>query len=441
VTLMTWMFYNALSFNQPLNNWDVSSVTEMMDMFYGAEAFNQPLNNWDVSSVTTMQGMFYGAVTFDQPLDNWDVSSVTNMVDMFRDAVAFSQLLEHWDVISVIQFGGMFAGSGSNHVRCWRFGLDVESSSSFISNGLKGECTLPPYRPGSMDAMRRVLDKFCVDETEARSIYGDFSSWSMILSGGMPPKRAPPCWSRKSLNASDVYPARLSASRKQPGVSKFQFGEEAAILHPAGQSFIEQPWYMGEREGDILRFHVETTTADAGVNLNPTCYSVLGGYPRMAPNGICDGDYYEVRISVYAKLIMKRVHASDVQNEPQKFKMIGKWNHLKRCPSDIATRTDYVGACFRGLPINLSPNAVQLAEGFPHTFTVEVGVILGSGKFKYRLGENSYDHREPTRQGVLPGDYRLKLKLRHGDSGKVHGGAKVTDKISIISSENFQSQM
>jgi hypothetical protein len=34
------------SFNQPLNEWDVSSVTDMTSMFEAALQFNQPLGQW-----------------------------------------------------------------------------------------------------------------------------------------------------------------------------------------------------------------------------------------------------------------------------------------------------------------------------------------------------------------------------------------------------------
>ena len=45
-----------------INNWDVSKVTDMSEMFIGARSFNQPLNNWNVSNdVTDMQLMFYNA--------------------------------------------------------------------------------------------------------------------------------------------------------------------------------------------------------------------------------------------------------------------------------------------------------------------------------------------------------------------------------------------
>ena len=34
-------------------------------MFYGAKEFNQPLNNWNTSSVIHMNRMFYGASKFN----------------------------------------------------------------------------------------------------------------------------------------------------------------------------------------------------------------------------------------------------------------------------------------------------------------------------------------------------------------------------------------
>ena len=71
------MFDGATSFNQPLNNWNVSNVTSMEAMFKNAESFNQPLNNWNVSNVTNMEDMFYDAISFDLPLhapSSWDSS-------------------------------------------------------------------------------------------------------------------------------------------------------------------------------------------------------------------------------------------------------------------------------------------------------------------------------------------------------------------------------
>ncbi|WP_439099288.1 BspA family leucine-rich repeat surface protein [Campylobacter devanensis] len=126
VTDMKGMFYRAISFNQPLNDWDVSNVTDMSGMFairyemnyennyytdendkwygiynYGNETptiFNQPLNNWDVSSVTDMSAMFLGNESFNQFLNDWNVSNVKNIRGMFFKAKSFNQPLASWKI-------------------------------------------------------------------------------------------------------------------------------------------------------------------------------------------------------------------------------------------------------------------------------------------------------------------------------------------------------
>ncbi|WP_086244977.1 DarT ssDNA thymidine ADP-ribosyltransferase family protein, partial [Campylobacter devanensis] len=108
VTDMSEMFVFCENFNQPLDNWDVSSVTDMSEMFRDCKNFNQPLNNWDVSSVTNMSGMFSCCTNFNQPLDNWDVSSVIYMWEMFEYCKNFNQPLDNWDVSSVTNMREMF---------------------------------------------------------------------------------------------------------------------------------------------------------------------------------------------------------------------------------------------------------------------------------------------------------------------------------------------
>ena len=68
------MFYEASDFNQPLNNWNVSNVTDMSSMFRNASSFNQPLNNWNVLNVTDMSCMLDGAKSFNHQLYIWDTS-------------------------------------------------------------------------------------------------------------------------------------------------------------------------------------------------------------------------------------------------------------------------------------------------------------------------------------------------------------------------------
>ena len=92
------MFHKASSFNQPLDSWDVSNVTNMSWMFMSAEAFNQPL-----------------ASTWNTYINNygWDVSSVKYMSNMFKNATSFNQDIRSWDVSNVIsnQFSNMFNGA------------------------------------------------------------------------------------------------------------------------------------------------------------------------------------------------------------------------------------------------------------------------------------------------------------------------------------------
>ena len=71
----------------------------MRSMFSDASAFNQPIGEWNVSSVGTMRNMFSGASAFNQPIGDWDVSKVDDMSNMFNDADAFSQNLGRWYVV------------------------------------------------------------------------------------------------------------------------------------------------------------------------------------------------------------------------------------------------------------------------------------------------------------------------------------------------------
>ena len=68
----------------------MSNVLDMYAMFANALAFNQPLGDWDVSNVTNMSYMFYAdyinLTSFNQDISSWSVDGVTNCADFITNA-------------------------------------------------------------------------------------------------------------------------------------------------------------------------------------------------------------------------------------------------------------------------------------------------------------------------------------------------------------------
>jgi surface protein len=157
------MFYNISGFNQPIGDWDVSSVTTMRSMLRrdgGGMTFDQDIGNWDVgnvtdffafmysstnnpgnrfnnggspsisgwdtSSATNMSHMFNNCTGFNQPIGNWNTSKVTNMFYALNGCSSFDQDLGGWDVTGVTSFSTFFGGcnsfnnGGSTGINNWR---------------------------------------------------------------------------------------------------------------------------------------------------------------------------------------------------------------------------------------------------------------------------------------------------------------------------------
>ena len=107
----------STDFNVDLSRWDVSNVTDMSKMFHNRFNFNQPLNAWGskLANVTDMFCMFQNAVSFNQDLYEWDVSNVDDMRNMFKGAVSFNGDISTWNVTNVnpeYGFSGMLNQAG-----------------------------------------------------------------------------------------------------------------------------------------------------------------------------------------------------------------------------------------------------------------------------------------------------------------------------------------
>jgi surface protein len=113
------MFSSAWRFNQPIGSWNVSKVSDMRRMFENAYIFNQPIGDWNVGNVTDMESMFEDAYCFNQPIGSWNVSNVTDMERMFKNASAFNQPIGNWDTRHVRSMSQMFMGA-------YQFDQDLE---------------------------------------------------------------------------------------------------------------------------------------------------------------------------------------------------------------------------------------------------------------------------------------------------------------------------
>jgi len=112
VTDLSYLFEYMDTFNEDINGWNTSRVTNMIGMFYDASLFNGDLL-WDTSSVTNMRSMFRDAKAFNKNVSNFDTSRVTNMEDMFFGSSSFNGNVSNFDTSSVTRMSYMFYGATS----------------------------------------------------------------------------------------------------------------------------------------------------------------------------------------------------------------------------------------------------------------------------------------------------------------------------------------
>ncbi len=134
VTEMSRMFAGTKSFNQSLNNWDTQSLEKANEMFKDNKIYNKPLNNWDTRFLKSAKGMFQNAKSFNQPLNQWDMSSSHDLSYMFAGAEAFNQPLDNWDVKNTRDMSHMFEHAHAFNQPIFRSVRSIENLSYMFSH-------------------------------------------------------------------------------------------------------------------------------------------------------------------------------------------------------------------------------------------------------------------------------------------------------------------
>ena len=173
VTDMSGMFRDTTSFNGNLSAWDVSRVTDMDNVFHGATSFNGDLSSWNVSGVTDMDSMFFETRSFNGNLSAWDVSGVTGMFAMFHDAASFNGNLSAWNVSEVTDMSGMFHGATyfNGDLSAWNVSGVTDMRTMFHEAGrFNGD--LSAWNVSGVTDMNTMFDR-------AISFNGDLSAWDV----------------------------------------------------------------------------------------------------------------------------------------------------------------------------------------------------------------------------------------------------------------------
>ena len=173
VTDMSYMFFDASSFDGDVSSWDVSEVTDMSYMFSWTHSFNNDLSGWDVSEVSSMYGTFSGASSFDGDISRWDVSNVDDMTEMFYDASSFDGDISRWNVSKVTDMSAMFYGASSfdGDISRWNVSKVTDMSAMFYgASSFDGDISRwDVSNVGSMDGMF----------SGATSFNGNLSVWNV----------------------------------------------------------------------------------------------------------------------------------------------------------------------------------------------------------------------------------------------------------------------
>jgi surface protein len=94
------MFKDCITFNKPVGNLNGVDLIGVVGMFEGCRSFNQNLMGLKFKT-SNLNSLLAGCSTFNQPLNDLDVSNVTSTDYLFDGCTAFTSDLSAWDVSSL----------------------------------------------------------------------------------------------------------------------------------------------------------------------------------------------------------------------------------------------------------------------------------------------------------------------------------------------------
>lgn len=165
----TYMFYNAINFNENIGNWDVSNVEDMSAMFFQTNSFNQPIGLWNTSKVEKMNSLFTNSA-FNQNIGSWNVSKVKDMRNIFSSGV-FNQNIGAWDVSSVENMGYMFSFNPAfnQDISSWNTAKTVDMDGMFHKNPVFNQ-NIGNWNVKNVTQMGNMFN-------EAKAFNQDLSNW------------------------------------------------------------------------------------------------------------------------------------------------------------------------------------------------------------------------------------------------------------------------
>ena len=196
IQLMNGAFQGATNFNQPLDNWNTTSATNMSSMFAYTH-FNKPIGNWNTSNVTNMRVMFYQNPDFNQDISNWITQNVTQLDMMFQEASSFNQNIGNWNTQNVSLMNQMFrsATSFDQDLGNWNIG-NLTNANQFLLDTHLSTANYDALLIGwqGQPHNQNVLfsggtSKYCQGETARNALITD--GWT-IYDHGLDPACTPP---------------------------------------------------------------------------------------------------------------------------------------------------------------------------------------------------------------------------------------------------------